>query len=138
MTYKQSSPDTGWIRIKIMKELAQQLQDNGFPLITKWEVENNYRRHITVGGEPTMPLFESIVSEIPDFGGVIKVAYSHYHNGEEDEALQGFYAFQEELLPYNDGMTQLYLPDTQEEMSVTPLEAVANLWLTISDNNNKV
>lgn len=104
-------------------KLAQQLQDKGFPLVTKWEVENNYHRHIPVKGEPSMPLFECIASEIKDFGGVIKTG-------------NGWYAFQEEIYPYPDGMTQLFPPDEddKEEYSETPIEAVAKLWLSLLSN----
>lgn len=45
------------------KELAQELKEAGFPSMTRWEVENNYRRPVLVQGEALPPL-GALLSEI--------------------------------------------------------------------------
>lgn len=47
-----------------MENIAQKLQDSGFPTITRWEVENNYRRTNTVSGEPSLLPLGAILAEI--------------------------------------------------------------------------
>jgi hypothetical protein len=60
-----------------MEELAERLEQAGFPAVTRWEIENNYRRTATVSGKPSIPPLGAIISEIPKR---IVQASGVYHN----------------------------------------------------------
>lgn len=92
---------------------AQKLKNAGFPHITKWEVENNYRRISMVLGESLPPL-GALLSELPqeENFGLIK----------NDEHLSNDWT--------------CFIGSTlgtwkQSTHGDTPEEAVANLWLTL-------
>lgn len=104
-------------------ELAKKLKEAGFPSTTRWEVENNRRRIISVKGEETLPCAECILSQIP----------SEYQFSESNTTIgavilrrldgsfvAGFY----EKIIFN-----TIRPITEGK---TPEEAVAKLWLELN------
>lgn len=44
--------------------LAKQLKDAGFPVITRWEIENNHRRTISATGQETLAPMGALLSEM--------------------------------------------------------------------------
>ncbi len=60
------------------REIATSLRDKGFPHITRWEVENNYRRPITATGEPALPPLGALLDEISKIVGLEKMSKDVY------------------------------------------------------------
>lgn len=100
-------------------ELAKKLKEAGFPSVTKWEVENNYRRITMVNGDEMLPPLTTLLMELAklvDECNFLSLTCSH------DETDKWCVA-------ENDG----YESAVNGTWYSTPEEAVANLWLKLKN-----
>ena len=106
-------------------ELAKKLKDAGFPAVTRWEAENNYRRSISVTGEETLPPLGALLSELdaqlePGDGEILLFqADGKWHAAGWGGEFFGDHYIDGDLAYLNEG--------------TTPEEAVANLWLALRE-----
>ena len=120
-------------------ELTLQLKNAGFPQITRWEVENNYRRTVTASGQESLPPLGALLSEINFSIGLDKhgkndwTAYRCADRSQED-----FDTYTQEKMQWlNKEQEQNF--DTYRDDRIsncfvysTPEEAVAELWLALN------
>jgi hypothetical protein len=126
-------------------ELANKLKEAGFPSITRWEVENNYRRHITVSGAEALPPLGAILSELDYPVAIEKNRKGEFSAYRMDDSAYDYYQSNQEKDDEN--RKQLGLPERVQEQNYTtyrddhiyncfnastPEEAVANLWLALN------
>jgi hypothetical protein len=113
-----------------MNEICKKIKEAGFPQITRWEVENNYRRHMSVTGEETMPPLGAILSEIKGLLYLQKMHQNYWIaslDAYESEIKEEFVQFREK--PFNS-----YI-DTQTKLNCdgkSAEEASARLWLALN------
>lgn len=122
-------------------ELAKELKDAGFPHITRWEVENNYRRTPSATGQESLPPLGALLSEIgrpalwlDEINGELVwladnaldtgIREEHYSDNEINRA--NGYAGKPFLTGYIDTS-----PSNNISRGSTPEEAVARLWLAL-------
>ena len=118
--------------MSISYELAREMKERGFPNITRWEVENNYRRAITVSGEESLPPIEAVMSEIKQsfslekLAGNLYLAYIERYGSEDYEEVSTYEIKKQGFDSYVDDKTY------NNFYGSTPLEAVCRLWIALN------
>jgi hypothetical protein len=106
------------------EETAIELEEAGFPIMTRWEVENNQRRSITVSGKGTYPSLSAILQDIfvaDNYDAEIGLLGRVGNKG------KGYFtAFSGDHLGYWD----------ESKSGDTPEEAMAKLWIALNKKND--